>query len=305
MFERSGHHLGDIWTYVREERLHLFFLNCPLGTERHTCWSIGHATSENLVDWTDHGDIFHSDPNNPMRSCLSTGSVTQFGGRYVMGFLANHNQSNPHVIYAESDDLMAWRELPVTPCDLHSSGYGRRGSKPFKNPRWRDPFLFTHHGWLHQLMTAADDNLPTNADGVIGHMRTRDLQHWQFLPPLQTPPLGTDLECPKLVTVNGHWVLFVSMFSLLQCPGFAARQPERLNPNTTYFLTAPNLAGPYDYTGNGRVLDRDHPGGPYACEPVYFRNQWYLLGTCWSDRLGDRICDPIPISLISNPQKSG
>lgn len=297
MFARAGHHLGDIWTFVEGERAHLFFLNCPEAVERHTRWSIGRATSTDLVHWTDHGDLFYSNPADPMRSCLSTGSVTRYGERYVMGFLANHNTPNPRVIYAESNDLAAWRELAVPGCDLHSSGYGRRGSKPFKNPRWRDPFLFAYNGWLHQLMTASDDVLPDDADGVVGHMRTRDLMNWEYLPPLRLPLIGTDLECPRLYRIGDRWILLVSMFALLQSPDFAARQPAVLNPNTTFCLTSPNLEGPYTYTGDARVLSVDVPGGPYACEALHFHNRWHLLGTCWSDRLGDRICDPVPIEV--------
>lgn len=297
MFARAGHHLGDIWTRVEGDRVHLFFLNCPLSIERHTRWSIGHATSEDLINWTDHGDLFHSDPADPARSCLSTGSVARYGGRYVMGFLANHNAANPRVIYAESVDLMQWREPAVPGCDLHGSGYGRRGSLPFKNPRWRDPFLFEHDGWLHQLMTASDDTLPTEADGVIAHMRTRDLKQWEFLAPLDLPALGTDLECPKLYRVGERWILLVSMFAILQSPAFNALQPTDLNANTTYCLTASHPGGPYTFVGNARLLRRDMPGGPYACEAVFHRGAWFLLGTCWSDRLGDRISDPLPLEV--------
>jgi beta-fructofuranosidase len=293
MFTLPHHFLGDAWTYVAEDRVHLFHLRCPDHIERHTRWSIGHASSDDLVTWKDHGVLFDSVPEDPLRSCLSTGSVTRFDGRYVMGFLTNHNQQNPRVIYAVSDDLYVWRELSGIFCDLFASGYGRRGSLHFKNPRWRDPYLFVHDGWLHQLMTAADERLPEEADGVIGHMRTRDLRDWEYLPPLKLPLIGTDLECPKLYPINGRWVLLVSMFSLLQSPDFRALQPEHLNGNTSFRLVADQLEGPYELHGHGRVFDADVPGGPYACEAFHWRGQWYLLGTCWSDRLGDRICDPI------------
>ncbi|MCD8482093.1 MAG: hypothetical protein LR015_05115 [Verrucomicrobia bacterium] len=97
--------------------------------------------------------------------------------------------------------------------------------------------------------------------------------------------------------MGDQFVLWVSMFTVLQSPHFRSAQPEGLNGNTTYKFTAPSLAGPYRAQGTGRILDRDYPGGPYACEAVLFKGQWYLLGTCWSDRLGDSICDPIPIAM--------
>jgi len=139
-----------------------------------------------------------------------------------MSFLCNHNQPNPGIALAESVDLFHWRDLPPTRCSLQESGYSRRASKPFKNPRWRDPFLFNHQGWLYQLMTAASDSLPDDRDGVVGVMRTQDLINWEFLQPLRTPRIATDLECPKLYLIDGRWHLLVSLFNVLQSPDFAA-----------------------------------------------------------------------------------
>lgn len=295
MFKREGNWLGDTWYHVADGLAHMYYLTCPNIVERHRRWTIGHAVSSDLHEWTQCPDLFHSDATDPRRSCLSTGSVTHFEGRYIMGFLANHNAADPQVIYAESDDLSEWRELVGTDCSLLSSGYSTRGSLHFQNPRWRDPFLFVEDGWLYQLMTAADDALPVDADGVVGVMRTRDLREWEFLPPLQTPLLGTDLECPKLYRIDGRYVLLISMFAILQSPAFAALQPPALNPSTTFCMVADSLLGPYRFFHDGRVLDRDLPGGPYACEAVRFGSDWFLLGTCWSDRLGDRICDPIAL----------
>jgi hypothetical protein len=126
-------------------------------------------------------------------------------------------------------------------------------------------------------------------------VRTRDLTGWEYLPPLDLPALGTDLECPKLYRINGRYHLLVSLFNVLQAPGFAALQPEGLNSSTTFSLVADRCEGPYRFAGNGRVLAADAPGFPYACEAVNWRGEWYLLGTCWSDRQGDRIGDPIPL----------
>ncbi|MCD8482092.1 MAG: hypothetical protein LR015_05110 [Verrucomicrobia bacterium] len=180
MFKLSDHWLGDTWYYVEQDVAHMFYLFCPRHIERHTCWSIGHATSSDLRTWTDHGELFGSRPEDPLNACLSTGSVTRWRSSYLMACLANHNHSNPRVVYATSPDLYEWQWVAGVDCDLHSSGYSRRGSLPFKNPRWRDPFVFTHEGYLHQLITAANDSLPPEADGVIGHMRTVDLHTWEF-----------------------------------------------------------------------------------------------------------------------------
>lgn len=301
MFHLPGHHLGDTWFYTAPDCVHLFYLVCPLGTPRHTRWSIARASSTDLVHWTHHGILFDSRSDDPDWSCLSTGSVTRYGDRYVMAFLANHNQPDPRVVFAESADLATWQLLPdATPCRLSDSGYTARPSQPFKNPRWRDPFLFEHDGWLYQLITAADAALPPDRDGVVGVMRTRDLARWEFLPPLRTPLIGADLECPKLHRIDGRWHLLVSMFNVLQSPDFAARQPPDLNSSTTFSLVADSLDGEFHLHGDGRILTTDTPGCPYACNAVEWDSQWHLLGTRWSDRLGDSINDPIPLQITGS-----
>lgn len=297
MFTRPGHHLGDIWLQAENETLHLFGLTCPETVERHTCWSIFHATSTDGIHWKDHGTFLDSTPDDPCWSCLSTGSVCRYGDRWIMAFLCNHNQPDSRTAYAESADLFTWNILPGCHTEIDGQIYTRRGSKPFKNPRWRDPFLYEEDGWLYQLITAAVESAPDDSDGVVGLMRTRDLTTWEILPPLKTPPLGTDLECPKLYKIDGQYHLLVSLFNVLQAPAFAALQPAGLNPNTTYALVADSLQGPYHVEGNARILPFDSPGIPYACEAVHFQNTWTLYGTCWSNRNPDHICNPVPLRV--------
>lgn len=295
MFALPGHHLGDTWFVTDTNRVHMYLLVCPLGIPRHTRWSIAHASSTDLANWDYHGIIFDSRPEDPEWSCLSTGSVCRYGDRWIMAFLANHNQPDPRSVLAESTDLFHWTLIPDIEARIDGDIYTRRPSVPFKNPRWRDPFLFEHEGALYQLMTAASEALPDDRDGVVGLMRTRDLRQWEMLPPLNTPAIGTDLECPKLHCIDGTWQLVVSLFNVLQSPDFAARQPQDLNPNTSYSLAAPTLNGPYQGEGDCRISPADTPGIPYACSPVIWNNTWHLLGTCWSDRLGDTLSDPLPI----------
>jgi beta-fructofuranosidase len=217
-----------------------------------------------------------------------------------MTVVGNHNSTLPKTLFMESDNLHDWRVLEGVGFGIDGQFYTHRGSKPFKNPRWRDPFLYVEDGWLFCLMTAAVEAAPMDSDGVVGVVRTRNLQDWEYLPPLNLPRIGTDLECPKLYRINGRYNLLVSMFNILQAPDFATLQPQDQNTSTTFSLVSDSLQGPYAFNGNARVLQRDVPGFPYACEAVHWKGQWYLLGTCWSDRKGDSICDPVPIAPMSS-----
>jgi beta-fructofuranosidase len=301
MFCKPGHYLGDTWYQVEADRTHMFYLTCPDSIERHTRWSIGHASSENLTSWDPHPDILHSDAVDPLRSCLSTGSVIHWNDRYLMTVIGNHNSKNPQTCFLESEDLHDWRIRQGSGFGIDGKVYTPRGSKPFKNPRWRDPFLFKEDdGFLYCLMTAAVEDAPADADGVIGMVRTRDLKKWDVMPPLHVPRIGTDLECPKLYKIDGKYHLIVSLFDVLQAPDFANCQPPDLNTGTTFSLVSDALTGPYQFSGNARILQKDVPGFPYACELVHWKNAWQLLGTCWSDRKGDSICDPVPVVPTSS-----
>lgn len=299
MFELKNRWLGDTWYYVQDQIAHMYFLTCSNDIPRHKFWQIGHATSTDLKNWNYQGILFSSNANIASQSCLSTGSVCRWEGRYLMSFLGNHNNPDPCILYAWSMDLYHWQLLPRYGSRLSDTPYSKRGSLSFKNPRWRDPYLFVEKNWLYQFVTAADESLPSTCDGVVAVMRTKNLVDWEYLPHLKTPVLGTDLECPKVYRIGEFYVLLVSMFNVLQEPGFAAKQPKGLNSSTTFCLVAKDFDGDWLFHGNGRVLQRDYPGGPYACEAVYFRDNWYLLGTCWSDRKGDQICDPIHLEACS------
>jgi beta-fructofuranosidase len=299
MFTRVGHHLGDSWYRVEADRVHMYYLTCADTVERHTRWGIGHASSYNLVTWDRHSDVLESDAEDSQRSCLATGSVIRWAGRYLMAVIGNHNSPEPRTLFLESENLDNWRVLEGVGFGIDGNVYTRRGSLPFRNPRWRDPFLYVEDGWLYCLMTAAAETAPVEADGVVGVLRTRNLDDWEVRPPLRLPRLGTDLECPKLYRFDGSYHLLVSMFNVLQAPAFAALQPPDENTSTTFSLVADSLQGPYRFRGNARVLQRDVTGFPYACEAVRWKDQWYLLGTCWSDRKGDSICDPVPIKATS------
>ncbi len=297
MFSRSRHHLGDTWYQVHAGRVHMFHLVCPETVDRHTLWSIGHASSDDLMEWELHPDILHSDQEDPRLSCLSTGSVISWRGRFIMALVGNHNSPCPRVIFLESKDLYDWRILEDAGFGIDGIRYTKRRSLRFQNPRWRDPFLFMEGGWLNCLMTAAVEKAPLECDGVVGVVRTRNLSDWEYLPPLRTPFLGTDLECPKLYVVDGRYHLLVSLFDVLQAPDFARIQPSKLNTSTTFSLVADSFEGPYSFTGDARVLDQDVEGFPYACEAIQWNGRWYFLGTCWSDRKGDSICDPVPLNI--------
>ncbi len=81
-FALPGHWVWDSWTAVDGDTTHLFYLHAPtaLGDPdlRHRNAAVGHATSTDLVTWTDHGVVLeHGPAGSPDASATWTGSVTR------------------------------------------------------------------------------------------------------------------------------------------------------------------------------------------------------------------------------------
>jgi beta-fructofuranosidase len=295
-FQIPNHYIGDCWSFVGDDRFHLFYLTCPDTVERHTRWSIAHASTLDFKEWQPHPLVLDSIPDDPTLSCLSTGSVIHFQDRYWLCFCGNHNSPKPLLRTAWSEDLETWHLMDAATAPGIDGGiYTERGSRPYTNPRWRDPYLFVQDDAVYLLVCAALEDQPPEADGTVGVLRTRDFEHWEYLPPLQLPPLGTDIECPKLIQAEGRWHLVVSLFDILQSPELRKLQPEGLNPNTSYTLVADEWTGPYRLQGNGRLYAEDPPGFPYANEVFFWQGQWQAIGICWSQHLSDRISAPVPL----------
>jgi beta-fructofuranosidase len=306
MFTRPEYHLGDTWYFVQADTVHMYYLTCPLGVPRHTRWSIGHAVSNNLVDWEDCGVILlPGEPDSWDGICPATGSVVEFEGRYYMAYTGNYAGPEPTVGIAVSDDLDAWKKLPGNPVTaIDGQHYSAAPNLAWGKPRWRDPFLFREGDKVYQLVTAARPDVAEETAGSVGLAVSTDMENWEILPPLDVPALAQDLECPKLFRIDDQYHLVISVTDAIAGVELRSRQPEGLPIGTAYNLVSDALPGPCKIHGTGRILEDATWGSPYACEPVFFSGQWFLLGTVWSDDDVDSVCNPVPLDVTGHGFKA-
>jgi beta-fructofuranosidase len=258
-------------------------------------WEIGHAVSADLIHWEDQGVILSpGEAGQWDGECLATGSVIEQDGTYWMAYTGNYAGPIPGVGLAVSRDLDHWKKIDSNPILLADGKiYSNHPNAAWGKPRWRDPFLYAEDGVVHVFITAATSENP--AVGVVAHGTTTDMRNWDLQPPLDTPPIATDLECPKLHRIDDMYCLTVSLQDCIALPTLRERQPDNKVVSSAYCLTSSTLQGPYTLTDTGRVLTGDFH--PYACEPVLFRGEYFLLGTVWDDSRGDSVCDPLPLRL--------
>lgn len=135
LFAPPGYLTMDNWFARDGDTYHAFYLQTPGCISRPNDWSlrpyyfqIGHATSRDLVHWSDCGPAVVNEPGT-WRTTLATGSVMRAMDRWWMVFTCNAG-----IGLAVSDDLMTWKVSegnPIVPRDEYKSRWQGR------NIRWR------------------------------------------------------------------------------------------------------------------------------------------------------------------------
>ena len=192
---------------------HLFFQYNPYGPE-HAHMSWGHATSEDLVHWTEHDVAIMCRDDEEIYSgsaVVDLDNTSGFGAPGEVPIVAIYTSA--------SRPSRAQRQSLA-----YSTDWGRTWTQYENNPvldrdslEFRDPKVFRWTGgdedyWVMVAVEAADRQV------VI--YRSDDLKSWQYLSAFgPAGAVGGVWECPDLfpLSVDGdpddiHWVLLVSLY---------------------------------------------------------------------------------------------
>ncbi len=216
-FNRADHWVWDFWLADDGTQFHLFYLHAPksLGHPdlRHRNARIGHATSTDLRNWTDHGRIFDAGVEGSFDgSATWTGSVVRdpsgFWRLYYTGsrFLFPDSSANVETIgLATSTDLFTWAKQPGPICVADAAHYETLGTSSWPEEAWRDPWVFEANGLWHMLITARGKEGVEPDRGVMGYATSSDLDTWTVQPALSASGSGfAHLEVFQVVEIDGQ-----------------------------------------------------------------------------------------------------
>lgn len=218
-FNLSDHWVWDFWLADDGMNHHLFYLHAPKSLEnpdlRHRNARIGHATSTDLVNWTNHGLAFDAGtPGSFDGSATWTGSIikdpTGTWRMYYTGsrFLSPDSAANIETIgLATSPDLFTWTKQagPIVTAD--PTLYETLGTSSWPEEAWRDPWVFwdaTNQRW--QMLITARSKTGTEPDrGIMALATSADLDTWTIEPALSRPGAGfAHLEVFQIVEIDGQ-----------------------------------------------------------------------------------------------------
>lgn len=216
-FNLSDHWVWDFWLADDGARYHLYYLHAPksLGNPdlRHRNARIGHATSTDLVNWTNHGRAFDAGaPGSFDASATWTGSVvrdpTGLWRMYYTGsrFISPDTTANIETVgLATSADLSTWTKQPGPVVIADPALYETLGTSTWPEEAWRDPWVFWDEPsqlW-HMLITARSKTGTEPDRGVMAHATSPDLDRWTVQPALSQPGSGfAHLEVFQIVEVG-------------------------------------------------------------------------------------------------------
>jgi beta-fructofuranosidase len=312
-FSKDGHWVWDFWFADDGERFHLYYLHAPtaLGDPdlRHRHARIGHATSLDLIEWDDLGEVLSAGESGDIDSSATwTGSVVLGDDGLWRMFYTGTSFLSPRAItnvesigVAVSEDLHEWRKDPRLRLQADPDWYELLQDGTWHEEAWRDPWVFRDadgDGW-HMLVTARTRSTRLRGDrdtGVIGHARSADLLHWTVQSPLSPAGSGfAHLEVPQVIRLGGRDQLLFSCDS-------AHLAGERAGARGGVWIApAHSASGPFDTASarllvgeelySGRIIE-DRSGTPRF---IAFEN------TSASGGFQGRITDPYDL-IIDGPE---
>lgn len=294
----------DFWLADDGERHHLFFLYASRALRdpdaRHYRASIGHAVSDDLVEWTRVDDaLVRSDAGGFDDLATWTGSVIRHpDGTWFLFYTGATDTDRGNVQrigYATSRDLVTWDKAAANPVlSADERWYETLADGDWQDEAFRDPWVFADpggDGW-HMLITARAPSGPPDDRGVVGHAWSRDLREWELRPPLTGPGQGFgQLEVMQVEEVDGTPVM---VFSCL-----ARDMSERRRRGVTggvWAAPAGSPLGPFDIAGAYPLSDSSVYSGKLVRDRA---GAWQLMAFHHDAPDGSFvgvIGDPVPVA---------
>jgi beta-fructofuranosidase len=304
VFKLASSWVWDFWFADDGENYHLFFLKASRAlidpNRRHWRASIGHATSQNLVTWTEHADAIIPD-DSPAFDDLATwtGSVVRDdNGKWRMFYTAVSRSENglcQRISSVVSEDLFNWyREPERQILEPDPKWYEVIENRQWPDQAWRDPWVFKSKSGWEMLITARANSGAADNRGVVGRAISSDLINWKVMPPLSEVGAGFG-QIEVIQTVEGKPV---GIFSCLGTELSSERKAQNSSGGVWAF-PADSLDGPFEMSKAYRLTDESLYVGRII-EDRSGKSKFLAFRNYEGDKWVGEICDPMPVRWVGD-----
>lgn len=192
---------------------HLYYQHYPFDTKWGPMhW--GHATSKDLLHWTDQPIALYPESPCDNQGCFSGTALTEDDHQILIytGVTQNPADKNQNIQQQciAINDGKTFSKLPQNPV-IRSSDV----KTPFRITDFRDPKIFKE-GSVYYCASVIMKN---DGNGAIALFSSTDLIHWKFLNIMAETngEMGGMWECPDFFTLDGKDVIIVSPQSVNAC----------------------------------------------------------------------------------------
>ena len=268
-YRPNGMNMWDPWFVAHEGQVHLFHLQRLASGSKRTAAEadhIGHAVTRDLIHWTEWpitvgpGEKGGMEDMNPWTGCavVKEGVFHLF---YTMRGMRDASRSNyggggiQRIGLATSSDLVHWQRYPRNPVITPDPRWYVHQGKPEPGNKVgcrdmkiiRDP---AGDGWIGFYAATVPAEEEAEA-ACIALARSKDLIHWEQMPPAFRPKRYGEVEAHDVFTLGGKWWM-----TCLTSNGHGNRGGFS-DPNVvrgTIYAVADRPEGPYHEPAGGNIL---------------------------------------------------
>jgi len=262
--------LWGFWTIEWDGVFHIFYDEDINADYDLLSWQknhihVGHAISKDLVHWEVRPSLCvkgkPGEWNEMASGGVKTGCIARHENKFYLFAGAQSNGVQVVGVWI-SDDLENWQQHPDNPV-LKPVGpyYLEKPDDKRLSVSWRDPGVFycKEDGCYHMCISAMSKESDSNhvLGSVIGHVRSKDLIHWEHLPPFETQGLLDRFyqnEEAEIFEADGRYYLILDGGTT---GGMRVSTPNRDDVRGSFYMMSESLDGPYTSPPDDFLIGND------------------------------------------------
>jgi beta-fructofuranosidase len=286
-YKPQGMEMWDAWCIEHEGELHMIhlqFLSANSMRSKEEASSLGHAVSNNLIDWEEMPLALKPGASGGLDDLQAwTGCIYRHEDVFYLYYTMRsslNDAKEQHIGLATSKDLNNWQKYAGNPVISPDPKWYVHKVQPLPNGvvDCRDLVIVDNpkgKGW-YGFYAARTPSSKLTDGSVIALVYSADLISWKHLPPAFEPKKYACIEVPDVFFLDGRWYM-----TCLTGNGYGNRGifNDKHVTHGTIYAVADSIEGPYYEFPDDHLLIAGDISTGYSCRSFMFQEKRYALYT--------------------------